>query len=349
MLPSPSFVLFSLLQVSHAINVYLHPQAASITAEPSPERASFALARHLDIEWFEPPPLRDSSPIYYEDTLLFRESAGNALVVALDSSDADAVIPDEIELTYALDSPELLDSLSSVLHSLLARAPHAYSAVYGDSGPLWRMSELDNLSSFLETEESGFAAVELGDLSKIRSEFGPMSDEYTSAVDRIQLFLRSTINRADKVRLAVLTFNVDDRQKRDVIPRQEQSPLPSSQPLPQQPIGSISACFTTQDACRNGTNSCSSRGQCVEATKSGRTCFVCSCSATHTGEGTKRKTDIWVGESCERKDVSAPFVLLTGTVVVLTLLVIGSVSLLSGVGQDGLPSTLLSTTVSKKD
>ena len=43
-----------------------------------------------------------------------------------------------------------------------------------------------------------------------------------------------------------------------------------------------------------------------------------------------------------------PFVLLTGSVVVLVLLVIGSVSLLSGVGYNELPSTLLSATVSSK-
>lgn len=43
-----------------------------------------------------------------------------------------------------------------------------------------------------------------------------------------------------------------------------------------------------------------------------------------------------------------PFVLLTGSVVVLVLLVIGSVSLLSGVGYSELPSTLLSATVSSK-
>jgi len=342
-------LLFSLLHLSYALDLYLHPQSTHGAQNLSPERASFALARHLDLDLFEPLPLRDSSSsVYPEDDVIFGKGQCSALVIALDSSDAAAVIPDEIEPSYAITSPEPLDTRSSVLYALLARAPHVYTSLYEGSGPLWRLSELNDLYSFLESGSSRFAAIELRGLSKIRSEYGSMSDEYLDAVRIVRSFLRSALNRSDRLRLAILTFDAHDQQKRSVIPRQEQSPLPSSRPLPQQPISSISTCFTTQDSCEEMTNSCSSRGQCVEATKSGRTCFVCSCSSTRTGEGAQTKTDIWVGESCERKDISAPFVLLTGSVVVLVLLVIASVSLLSGVGYSELPSTLLSTTVSSK-
>lgn len=216
-----------------------------------------------------------------------------------------AVVPDEIELSYVINSPEPLGSLSSVLRTLLARAPHAYTSIYEGSGSLWHMSDLNDLSSFVESEVSGFAAAELRGLSKIRLEHGAMSDEYLDAVRLVRSFLRSAINRTDRLRLAILTFDANDRQKRNVVPRQEQSPLPSNRPLPQQPISAISTCFTTQDACEQTTNTCSGRGECVEATKSGRTCYVCSCRKTRTGEGAQTKTDIWVGESCERKDISA--------------------------------------------
>lgn len=227
------------------------------------------------------------------------------LSFALNADSRLAVIPDEIELSYVVSSPEPLDSLSSVLYTLLARSPHAYTAVYEGSGPFWHMSELNDLSSFVESEVSGFAAAELRGLSKIRLEHGSMSDEYLDAVRLVRSFLRNAINGTDRLRLAILTFGANDRQKRNVIPRQEQSPLPSVRPLPQQPISAVSTCFTTQDACEQSTNSCSSRGQCVEATKSGRTCYVCRCSKTRTGEGAQTKTDVWVGESCERKDISA--------------------------------------------
>ena len=74
----------------------------------------------------------------------------------------------------------------------------------------------------------------------------------------------------------------------------------------------------------------------------------------------------WAGQSCERQDISgyvnsapysllwlnslcnSPFVLLSGTVIVIILLFIGSVSLLYGVGEQPLPSTLLATAVNMK-
>jgi len=55
----------------------------------------------------------------------------------------------------------------------------------------------------------------------------------------------------------------------------------------------------------------------------------------------KGKKQTWVGEMCERKDISGPFVLITGTVIGLLLLIGGSISLLYNVGEHELPSTLL--------
>jgi len=88
----------------------------------------------------------------------------------------------------------------------------------------------------------------------------------------------------------------------------------------------------------------------VQATKAGRSCFVCTCSVTKTGQGNRVKTEKWVGESCERLDVSGPFVLITGTVVAMILIVVGSVSLLYSVGNIELPSTLMgNAVVARKD
>jgi len=56
----------------------------------------------------------------------------------------------------------------------------------------------------------------------------------------------------------------------------------------------------------------------------------------------------WAGQSCERQDISGPFVLLSGTVIVIIVLFIGSVSLLYSVGDQPLPSTLLATAVNMK-
>jgi hypothetical protein len=45
---------------------------------------------------------------------------------------------------------------------------------------------------------------------------------------------------------------------------------------------------------------------------------------------------------------SRPFVLLTGTAVVIILLIVGSISLLYTVGDQPLPSTLLATAINAK-
>ncbi len=78
-------LLLSLLHLSHALNLYLYPHVA---ASLSTEGASFALARHLDLDLFEPLPFRDSSSVYREDDVIFGKGQSNALVIALDSSDA---------------------------------------------------------------------------------------------------------------------------------------------------------------------------------------------------------------------------------------------------------------------
>lgn len=88
MLRSWLLVLFSLVHLAYAVDVYLHPPTAGVTADLSPERASFALARHLDLELFEPPPLRDSSSVFREDDIIFGKGQRSALVIALDSADA---------------------------------------------------------------------------------------------------------------------------------------------------------------------------------------------------------------------------------------------------------------------
>lgn len=88
MLRSWLLVPFSLVHLAYAVDVYLHPQTAGATADLSPEGASFALARHLDLELFEPLPLRDSSSVFREDDVIFGKGQSSALVIALDSADA---------------------------------------------------------------------------------------------------------------------------------------------------------------------------------------------------------------------------------------------------------------------
>jgi hypothetical protein len=146
------------------------------------------------------------------------------------------------------------------------------------------------------------------------------------------------------IHLALLMFSPSTSPRRRQAQPPQQSPLPPQSPIPQQPISGVSTCFTSADVCANSTNSCSGRGECLQASKAGRTCFICACSKT-TDKG---KTQTWVGDACERKDISGPFVLLAGTTVALILLIAGSISLLGAIGSERLPSTLTGGAVSGK-
>jgi hypothetical protein len=183
-------------------------------------------------------------------------------------------------------------------------------------------------------------------VSQIASAFGRSSQEYQTAVRVVGAALESAVSKSN-LHFALLTFNPETtsfvKRQTDDSP---QAPLPQ-QPSPMEPIGSVSTCFTSAEACTNATGGCSGRGECLKASKAGRTCFVCACGKTRSEGG---KTQTWVGEKCERKDISGPFVLITGTVIGLILLIGGSISLLSSVGNQELPSTLLGGAVpSKRD
>ena len=280
-----------------------------------------------------------------------------------------AIIPDTLQRpAFTLATPPLtpIDSLSSVLSAYLHRAGSTFSSVFSS----FHFGDSDDISSLTEfiadSERPSFAAVELSKLHNIGKKYGKSSPQYIQAAEILRSLLESLV-QDDRATFAILTYATSSSAslvKRDA-PQESQVPFPL--PGPQQPIGAISTCFTSLDSCNNSTSSCSGRGQCSQASKAGRTCFVCTCGATTTGEGNQVKTTYWAGESCERKDVSryfialittkestqcfvlpSPFVLITGTVVVVILLFAGAVSLLSSVGDQSLPSTLLATAVPVK-
>lgn len=184
-------------------------------------------------------------------------------------------------------------------------------------------STIEQVSAFYDSAtESKFAAMHLDALSAIREKHGRNSEEYAATAVDIRSFLEAALEQSETLQIAILTYSLSSRfshSKRQSNPLQSQAPLPSNRPTPQEPIGSISTCFSTLDACTNRTSTCSGRGQCMEASKGGRTCFVCACGVTTTGEGNKRKTQTWVGESCERKDISGSVTYALAIELLLTL------------------------------
>ncbi|KAJ7139058.1 hypothetical protein C8R44DRAFT_605015 [Mycena epipterygia] len=344
-------VLLYGLQAAQAVSVYLHPPRTS-RSRLAQEDASAALSRHLGLEVFEA--LRDSSTLDYSAESFVAQGSKNVLLLTIDDADAQAIRI--LRPSFELPTPpsSQISSLYSVISTYLHRAKHAYTSIYSadpssQSRPAWYTAELDSIMSFFDNAQgASFAAAELSGLAIIRGTHGENSDEYRTAMDVTRKLLQHAIKH--DIQIAVLTFSPSTHTegKRAPAPQLSQAPFP--RPPPQSPISSVSTCHTTLDACNNATSSCSGRGECAGATKSGRTCFVCSCGTTQTGSGNQVKTEIWVGESCERKDISAPFVLLAGTTIVLLLVIAGSISLLYTVGNIELPSVLMGGAVhAKKD
>lgn len=207
--------------------------------------------------------------------------------------------------SFRIPAPPV-DSLYSVISTYLSRARHVFSSVFdGSDLPSWTKDALNSLVEYTKSAsaagENFFAAMECTTLRDIRHAHGKDSSEYAAAVAQIRDLL------AGNHRIAVITFprgGGASNLKRAPSPQESQSPFPPSRPPPQSPIGSVSTCFEDADVCSNSTDSCSGHGSCVQASKTGRTCFVCACAATKTGEGLQTKTEYWAGDSCERKDVS---------------------------------------------
>lgn len=218
------------------------------------------------------------------------------------------VLPTSLNPSFKLsaqkDTP--ISSLSSIISTYTHRASLVYSSIFSPSSLF--TYESSSLSSFFEdAQESAFAALDLSSLAELRESHGSASEEYTSAAGKARALIQTALAQSETIQLAVLSYSPPpshSHSKRQANPLQSQAPLPPNHPRPQEPHGSISTCFATADACNNGTSTCSGRGQCVEASKAERTCFVCTCGVTKTGEGNSVKTEYWVGESCERKDVS---------------------------------------------
>ncbi|EMD33726.1 hypothetical protein CERSUDRAFT_87059 [Gelatoporia subvermispora B] len=353
-------VCLLLAGLSQAVQLYFNPEPY-LPTKLSPGQANAALARHLGLESFER--IGNDEELYSalaQQEPFVGRGHENALLLSLSEDDAADIIPPSLSPSLSFQQP--LRIYSSLIPTYLERARHAYSHVYAQfSKPVGTprildifsvpspateafLSEMTALVEFLEDESTTdkFAALELRGLSAIAVQYGRASEQYRIASETIRGVLQSTLARPD-IKLALMTapraaFERATSKRQDVLQQPPQSPLPqpTPAPMPAEPI-SGGVCYTTADVCANATDSCSGHGECAQASKAGRTCFVCACSATINEKG---QTENWAGAACERKDVSGPFVLLTGTVVALILLIGGSIALLSGIGEQDLPSTL---------
>jgi hypothetical protein len=240
------------------------------------------------------------------------------------------VIPTSWEITFSSDIPT-----QDLVPTYLSRARNTFYSIFSSSRrdltsnrllDLFSVSspatdaflnEVSALSAFIDSESFGekFGAFELSGLSQIRQTYGAHSEQYQLAVRTARAALESALS-APNLQLALV---VSDSSSAHALKRQaSQAPMPGpTTAVPQQPLAGLSTCFETADSCSNSTNTCSGRGSCVPATKAGRTCYVCACSQTKSDKG---KVQTWVGESCERKDISGYVILVLYRALVIDVI-----------------------------
>ncbi|KAH9948560.1 hypothetical protein B0H21DRAFT_733042 [Amylocystis lapponica] len=341
---------------SYAASIYLNPPQ-SLPSSLSVSEANAVLSHHLGLEAFES--LADHTDLFggwAQQESFVGSGWGHALLLTISEDDAEAAIPPSLERSSLVSSK--MASFSSLVPTYLERARHAHAHTYSQpshSAGVPRMldifsapssaseaflSQAAALVDFLESAAvpaDTFAALELSALAQLAAQHGRTSEQYTLAAETVRGLLSTAVDSA-RLKLAVVSVPAPalGLAKRQAQPP-SQSPLPPPILSPAQPVGAVSTCYASAEACGNSTDACSGHGSCVAASKAGRTCFVCACGATKDAKG---RTENWAGGACERKDVSGPFVLLAGTVVTLVLLVGGSVALLTAVGGQELPSTL---------
>lgn len=219
-----------------------------------------------------------------------------------------------------------MESLYPLVETYVHRASELYTNVYTDFSPISSPSRtrlldifsapttanrkfitsLSALVDYLDAETSSsfgyenFAGFELVGLSDLASQYGTRSESYQTAVKALQAVFASAMRRKD-LKFAVLTFAPASAASKRADDDDPQTPMVPPAAPPAAPISAISGCFASAATCSNATDSCSGHGECVAATKLGRTCYVCACAATVNEKG--RKED-WAGQACERKDIS---------------------------------------------
>ncbi|KAI0823440.1 hypothetical protein BC628DRAFT_1340224 [Trametes gibbosa] len=355
------FVSVLLAGLCQAVNVYLHP-APNVPSRLSLNEAGAVLSRHLNLERFE-----DATAYPGEQELLVGQGPSTGVLLILSKDYAKAysridVIPSSLKSTFHLKSHPSQDAISSLVSTYTGRAHHVYSYVYESQeqsieapkrildafsvpseGLSTGIKEFYSLMEFLgdgQLPADRFGAFDLSHLGDLRQAYGRESEQYRTTVETVANIVNYVLKSPNtKLAVVVAPSSSGKHGKR----QPPQSPFPPPLPHPAEPIDSISTCYTSADVCTNVTSSCSGHGECVSASKAGKTCFVCACGPTKDSKG---RSEQWAGSSCERKDVSGPFVLLAGTTITLLLLVGGSIALLTAVGDQKLPSTLTGGTAS---
>ncbi|KAI9618544.1 hypothetical protein H4Q26_012365 [Puccinia striiformis f. sp. tritici PST-130] len=218
------------------------------------------------------------------------------------------------------------------------------------------IEDLKTLDEYkIRSTEQPITFMRLSGLQQVRRKHGESSIQYrTKSSDCITVIgipAQPIHSRLDKrTNLSILSpFKTSESSfiKRELIERRR-SIFGTNQLHGIPIIPSSRPCFTTQTECKSKTSSCNGNGECVQGQKtSGGKCFVCSCSKS--ADSKTGKVVYWSGDSCQKRDISSGFVLLSGTAFILIIFFAIAVKLLISVGSENyLNNWLLLMVIVKK-
>ncbi|USW54279.1 hypothetical protein Slin15195_G075980 [Septoria linicola] len=112
--------------------------------------------------------------------------------------------------------------------------------------------------------------------------------------------------------------------------------------------GILPACFTSESACESATRNCTGHGKCSlkyhdadqlgPGGQTGLDCWSCQCTKPKSEAG--KKTTVWGGPACQKKDVSVEFWLIALFTVGLVGLISFAVGTIWEMGSQELPSVI---------
>ena len=130
----------------------------------------------------------------------------------------------------------------------------------------------------------------------------------------------------------------------DASPSQPQTLKASSLPR-----GPFPVCYSSAERCNDVTAKCSGHGECYEKytersseeDSSTTSCWACMCgTSTRTNSDGTKKTTVWAGTACQKKDVASSFWLLAGFTIAALATVSWGIGLMFSIGQEDLPSVI---------
>lgn len=225
------------------------------------------------------------------------------------------------------------------------------------------IAELSALESFIDALSrvslpltNQFAAGHMVGLESLYYKYGAHSEQYVAGVKAMHMTLSSLFHRISDFHNAKLYVSllppVQRHGKSSLLKRWEENEAafgdihaaPSLEGFASAGtsgnVGSLKksksnkpglgGCYESQSACEADTSDCSGHGACQKYLDQ-ENCYQCMCSPTVKNSTAGKKTTVWAGPSCAKKDVSFEFQIFFWFTIMMVATVWWSVKLLYSV------------------